>query len=291
MTPRFHPIGRDLLELRIPFSGIYVSVFLVNRQERAIIDSGFNARDVDAILVPALAELGLAPADIGWLLCTHTHGDHIGGHARLHALGVQKCAVWTASQDKMRDPLKYNRLIRAAFPEHSAPPAPVLDGVEPDRLLQDGDCVCGLRMLPTPGHDTDCVSWLDPATGTLLTGDSLQGNGTATQGCALYMDLPAYEASLRRLLREPISRIVMGHPFFPWCQEASETEPAGAHPPTAIADCLRLIEAYDTFLAAQPADDLARLATALIRHMGGNVPDKLFLAMFTAREHLRRLGR
>jgi hydroxyacylglutathione hydrolase len=280
-APVFEPLGDDLYLLRIPFAGIWTGCLLSRKKQPLLIDSGADAAGVDRYIVPALRTLGLAVADLEFLLATHTHADHIGGHARLRELGVRRIGVFEQGADKLREPLKYNKLIRASFPEHSAPPAAKLDGVEPDFLFRDGDAIAGLTVLATPGHDSDSVSFFDPAGGTLFTGDSVQGNGTVTLGCALYMDLPAYEASLRRLLTLPLQRVVTGHPFLPW---NSETVPGKQ----ALTDSLSLLAKYDALISLQPSMALAERAAALIRALNDPMPTHLFLAMYTLREHLRR---
>lgn len=52
--------------------------------EAILIDTGLGAQGADGggALVPALAELGLAPGDITRVVITHLHGDHIGGVIR-----------------------------------------------------------------------------------------------------------------------------------------------------------------------------------------------------------------
>jgi len=279
--PEFEEIAENLFLLKIPFAGIWTGVYLSRHGQNILIDSGLNAEGADSVILPALQKVGLGIPDIDLLLCTHTHGDHIGGHARLKQLGVRKIGVYAAGAEKLRNPLKYSKQIRAAFPEHSASPPAVLDGAEPDLILNDGDEIDGLRLIATPGHDSDCVCFLDTGTETLLTGDSIQGNGTDTQGCALYMNLPAYESSLKKLQLLPIQRVVTGHPYHPWVSERIEGK-------KAIKDCLELLKIYDTFLNAETDRDPASLAVRLIRHVNGRVPGKLFLAMYTVREHLRK---
>lgn len=67
-----------------------------------------------------------------------------------------KVACFADSLDRMRDPLTYSKAIRAAFPEYSPAAPAVLDGMEPDLLLKDGDrlgrCAFCIRraMIRTP---------------------------------------------------------------------------------------------------------------------------------------------
>lgn len=282
--PRFESLGGGLSLLKIPFAGIWTGAVLSRQEgETILIDSGADAAGVDQYIVPALRAEGLEPADIDRLISTHTHGDHIGGHARLRELGVPCIGVLACGAEKLRDPLKYNKLIRAAFPRNSAPAAKKLDGAEPDFLFRDGDEIGGLTVVETPGHDNDCVSFFSHADGTLVTGDSVQGNGTATLGCALYMDLAAYESSLRRLRELPVARVVTGHPFLPWGSETVKGK-------KSLTDSLAFLAEYDTLLSRQPAMPLAERAAALIQALHGPMPEYLFLGMYTVREHLRKLG-
>ena len=153
-------LGSDTLLIKIPFAGIWTGVCFLRRQGKNIlIDSGNSAENVDRVIVPALAESGISPADIDYLLATHTHGDHIGGHARLKELGVKQTVISSKGKDKLQNPLKYNIAIRSVFPEHSAPPSAGLRGIEPDMILEDKESVAGIEMISTPGHDSDAVSF------------------------------------------------------------------------------------------------------------------------------------
>lgn len=277
-------IADGIYLIKIPFDGIWTGCVLIRKPGcNMLIDSGANAAGVDDVIVPALGELGMSPADIHILTSTHTHGDHVGGHARLRELGVRQIAVIRSGLDKLRDPLKYNKAIRAVFPEYSAPPAVRLDGVEPDIVLDDQSDISGVEIHAFAGHDSDTVVFFDRASGTLISGDSIQGNGTATLGCALYMDLASYSASLEKILTLPIVQVVTGHPFFPW-------NTAVVPGKTAIVDSIALVQEYDRILNGMTDRPLPQLAEELIHAVGGSVPRYLFLAMYTVREHLRRNG-
>lgn len=287
----FEKVGPGIYLLRVPFSSAWSGVYLVRRGERAyLLDSAASAEGVDNCLVPALAELGLTPSTVTALLHTHTHGDHVGGHYRLRELGLRRCVSYAGSVAKLRDPLRYNKLIRAAFPAHSSPPAAVLLGIEADVVMQDGESLDGLRLLHCPGHDSDSVCYLDEAGGTLLTGDSLQGNGTKLQGCALYMDLPGYVRSIERLQNEKIERVVMGHPYLPWEEPVVE---GVAQVRAFLADNLAIVAENGRRIAAwygEGVRDLPELARRLITSRGNRLPEFLFLTMYTVREHLRAMG-
>lgn len=102
----------------------------------------------DGHLERLTAEIG----DVGLVLLTHHHFDH----AEVAAEFARRkgCAVRAVSGDLCVD----------------APP--LVDGED---LSVDG---LSLRVLTTPGHTADSVSFVLPAEGALLTGDMVLGRGT-----------------------------------------------------------------------------------------------------------------
>lgn len=287
MAEHFEWIDGETALLKTPFCGSWSGVVLIRRKsgERILIDSGASADAVDGCLIPALKEEGITLDDLTVLLCTHTHGDHVGGHFRLRELRPDlPIGVYESGADKLRDPLKYNKQIRAPFPQYSPPPSAGLRGVEPNFLCHDGEIVHGLKILSTPGHDSDCICLLDTAGGTLIAGDSIQGNGTELQGCGLCMDLPGYRRALRRLLSEPVRTVVCGHAYLPWKEAVLKGEKARK----MIEEALELTEKYGIIIREalnRGITDPAEEAVYLIRALGGTMPPYLFMALFTVREY------
>ena len=109
--------------LRVPHGGTTTGVILLDGEKKYLIDAAGTSNEVDTYILPALSELSLSLSDIECLLCTHTHGDHIGGFYRLRQLGVKRIAAYTRSVPKIKDPLTYNIEIRKAFPKNSPPPS------------------------------------------------------------------------------------------------------------------------------------------------------------------------
>ncbi len=287
--PAFEHMAQGIDRLKVPFGGCWTGIVLVRSGGMNIlVDSGAVAQDVDGVLVPALRELGIELSGIDVVALTHTHGDHVGGCARIRALHPRvRFAVYEGALDQMRDPLKYNRRIRSVFPEDSAPPAKVLEGCEPDILVPDGGKMGPLTLLHTPGHDQDACCWLEESTGTLMTGDSLQLDGTVVQGCALIMYLPEYERSLDRLCALPVENILAGHEYLPLGDSAIGRGASRAY----LEACRRCVERDTAFvrsLLANGTDDVKTVARALIREVGGREPEYLFLPMYTAREFIRK---
>ncbi len=283
----FEEIVSGIKLLKTPFCGSWSGVVLIKGEENILIDSGATREVVDECVVPALKAEGLLPNDISYLLCSHSHGDHVGGHKRFQEISSAKIAALSDAVDKLRDPLKYNKLIRAPFPEYSPPPSASLQGIEPDFTVDESDLIAGrLRLIRTPGHDTDCVCWFDEKTGTLMSGDSLQANGTTLQGVGFYTDLNIYRNSLRRLQELAPTNIIAGHDYLP-CGEVS----IGSEESKWYLDtCYSLTETYHILIKdfkAQGITEIPDLARMLIRHIGGRMPSFIFLPMFTVSAHLK----
>ena len=289
MQTHFERVADSVYLLRVPHGGTTTGVILLRGEENYLIDAAGNAEEVEEYVVPALAELSLTPSDIACLVCTHTHADHIGGFARLRALGVRSIAAYEKSVPKILDPLTYNVEIRKAFPENSPPPSAGLTPTTVDTVLEDGDTVGNrLVLVATPGHDDDAVCIYDRATETLICGDSVQHNGTLVQGCALYMYLDGYRASMQKLRALAAKTVVLGHPFLPHGDVICGREAVDAF----FADALDTVDAYGAFVRAvweSGERDLCTIATKLVEHIGGVIPTHMFLPMYTVREHIREL--
>ncbi len=283
----FTEICRGVYLLREPFGGTTTGVILLRGEKNYLIDAGGSAALVDSVIVPALDALSLRPSDIDCLLCTHTHGDHIGGFARLRELGAPQIAVYEKSAPKLSDPLHYNIEIRKAFPKYSPPPSSGLTGVQPDRILRDGEVLDGrVRLVATPGHDDDAICILDAETSTLICGDSVQHNGTLVQGCGAYMYLNEYRVSMQKLLGLGAQNAVLGHPFLPY----GDVIRGHAAVQSFLEDALRYTYRYRDFVCGQyeaGERDLAAIAERLVLFVGGVMPEYLFLPLYTVREHLR----
>ena len=287
--PSFEAILPGTYLLKVPFGPVWTGIALVRGEKNILIDS--SHLEPETYLLPALDELGMKIDDIDWLLNTHVHGDHIGGHHALVTRYGLKTATLASAADALRDPVKVAIRVRTRFPRNSPPPQSYLKGVEPDRLLDEGELLEGrFRALATPGHDDDCLVWIDTMTGTAFTGDSIQANGTICQGVAFYRDLAAYRQTLAKLSVEPLNNIVCGHDY-----DGIGGVVTGRG---AVADALRFcaerVKVYGVRIAAYVKegvpveDEPVSLAERLIHDEGCGMPEKLFLALHTVSEHLKQ---
>lgn len=116
----------------------------------------------------------VAEHDVGHVVVTHTHPDHVGAVAEY--ADALDATTWA----------RYGRTERF---ERAT-------GVAPDRTYRGGDDVAGLRVLDTPGHAVDHVAF--HADDAVLSGDLAVATGSVVvahpEG-----DLRAYLTALRRL--------------------------------------------------------------------------------------------
>lgn len=285
----FQQLQSGIYLLKVPFSGLWTGVVLVTGEENCLIDSSATDQDVDAYILPALKKLGMDLSHIHWLLNTHSHGDHIGGHARLTKLSNLKVAAHVSSAPKVEDPVPYAIETRTKFPSHSPAPQSYLKGVNVDRVMEDGEIIAGrLQVIHTPGHDDDCVCWFDIPTGTLITGDSLQGNGTPAQGVGFYKNLESYLSSLRKLQAMPIENIICGHEY----DEIGWYISGKGAVDTALRQCEESTRRYQAFIEEKYQSgitDPVEIALELIRTHGCAMPERLFLALYTVTQHLEAI--
>ena len=134
-----------------------------------LVDPGPDDPGHMAALVRAAADLDTR---IALILLTHGHADHSAGARSLHDL--------TGAP------------VRALDPAHRLGSEGLAGG---DALSVGG---LELSVVATPGHTTDSLTFLLPADGALLTGDTVLGRGSAV---IAHPDghLGAYLESLRRL--------------------------------------------------------------------------------------------
>ena len=287
---RFERVCGDVYALRVPFGSVWTAIVLVgDKYGYVLIDSANCADRVDDTLIPALAEMGLSLSDAAYLLCTHTHGDHVGGHKRIKELNPDIKVLCTEEQlPKLRDPLKYSKLIRSVFPEHS-PEAPAsLCGTEPNGIICDGETVNGrLQLVKTPGHDTDTVCFYDTVTKTVICGDSLQANGTVSQGIGLYMELTPYSESIERISALNAENLLLGHSYDP----IGDIAISGSEVVKCLDVCRDAVKTYDRIVREcnEKGMDAVETAKELTRKVNAYLPDFLFLPLYTVTAHIREI--
>ena len=158
---------------------------------------------------------------------THCHCDHIGGNSGLQSAFGAMIAAHRDDVAWIEDrALQFTALFGPfSAVEDLAMPRNVFDQLagqdtRVDQVLLDGDRIrlgnFEFQVIHTPGHTPGSIALYEGSLGILLTGDSVQGGGTAETGVPLIADLPAYQSSLQRLDALDISWLVAAHPFKPY---------------------------------------------------------------------------
>jgi glyoxylase-like metal-dependent hydrolase (beta-lactamase superfamily II) len=134
----------------------FVSAYVIDRGDGlVVIDTGGSgsAPAIEAVL----GEYGKSWTDVGYVIATHRHGDHVGSWNPVID-AASAAAIFAGGLD-----------------------IPSIASGRPISALADGDMVNGLATIATPGHTQGHISMLDPVLG-LFSGDALNGSGGGVIG-------------------------------------------------------------------------------------------------------------
>jgi len=137
------------------------NTYLIDGPTRILIDPG-HAGLSDHVLT-GLAELGLSREDIGLIICTHAHPDHIEGIKQFkdtEALVAIHEEEW--------------KLVKSMEPFLNMSLKMDINAFAPDMFLSQGDLkVNGLEftVIHTPGHSPGSISLFWPEKKALFSGD------------------------------------------------------------------------------------------------------------------------
>ena len=110
--------------------------------------------DHDRAIGHALAEIGLAPADIDTVVMTHLHFDHSGGTTRATAAGgvepVFGRARHVVQRREWEDATHPHERNRASYLQENILPLEAAGLVE--LVNGEAEIAPGVRVIPTPGH-------------------------------------------------------------------------------------------------------------------------------------------
>ncbi len=148
----------------------FVNAYLVRE------DDGFTVVDtmIFASAKRIVREAERLGAPIVRIVLTHAHGDHIGSLDDLAGMVsgaeviISEREMRLLSKDKSMDPGEAQSKLRGSYPGAKT---------GPNRVVNAGDRIGSLEVLPTPGHTPGHISLLDTRDRTLICGDAFSTLG------------------------------------------------------------------------------------------------------------------
>jgi glyoxylase-like metal-dependent hydrolase (beta-lactamase superfamily II) len=193
---------------------IAFSCYLVRENDGLTLVDTNLAGSATAILQAARA-IGLP---ITRVVLTHAHGDHAGS---LDEVVGQLPGAEVAFTERTAEFLQGQLTLREDEPQEKLRGSFVKCTTQPTRLLNSGDLVASLRVVATPGHTPDHISFFDERDGTLIAGDAFQTQaGMAVAGVMRWLfpfpalatwRLPTALESARALRDLKPARLAVGH--------------------------------------------------------------------------------
>lgn len=172
----FVEVFSGISRLKIPFDNIYTSVFLIKA------DCGLTL--VDCATTKIDVDEYIVPA--------------------LFALGFKLCDISKV-------------IITHNHSDHSGGLKRLLE-LYPNLTVVNtiSDVGDDILIYPMPGHTTDFLGVLDQRTGTLISGDGLQGAGVDKYRCSLATN-SGYLETLEKIKQdERVKNILFSHAYEPW---------------------------------------------------------------------------
>jgi glyoxylase-like metal-dependent hydrolase (beta-lactamase superfamily II) len=282
---------------------------LLGDQRAVLLDTGC-APDPERFVFPYLKTIGLSPHSIDLVINTHPDLDHSGGnHAMKTANPRVLLSCGDADRGLIEDPqVMWNRRYNAFAERHGLQyddttrawifemlgAAQKVDftwaGGETLRLGEDWL----VEILHTPGHSAGHLSVFDPRSGTLLSGDAVQGSvyldifGIPAL-CPTYLNVDTYLFTIRYLESLRLKQLATCH----WpLMNGSDINSflAESRRFTILAETLVLEELHTREAGAT----LAQLISAIGAKLGSwprSVDPELMYALAGTMQRLRALGK
>ncbi len=290
------PIAAGIYPLTEPLDGRSLTVILVvSPRGVVLVDTGL-AQTPERLVLPALTALGLAPADVRFVVITHSDIDHSGGLGVMLAaapaatsIAHQLDVAWIEDVELLID-----ERYRGLRHEHEIDQGPefvcwarasdsrgvVHLGVSGGETLRLGQGQT-LELVHVPGHSRGHLAVVDHATRTGLIGDAvfgavtplLDGSGAFAPG---YYDVDAYRHTIARLQELKLERIVGSH--YPLL----EGDAVVAFLAASAAFCTRLDEAVFETLDTAAAPMTTRAVIAAVAPFVRAWPEEADLSLCAA---------
>ncbi len=223
------------IELPLPIPALkVVNVYLVDGEDRSLIDAGIHTAEAEAALRAGLAKHGVRMEDLARTFVTHLHPDHFGLAGTLERAGSSIVMHRPEAERARATWAKDGHLIDAThawFDLHGMAREAIegmrdawiemrsqVDDVERIAVVDDGGTFDlggrNARVVWTPGHTDFHAVLFDEDTGTLFAGDHVLPKITSNIGLYSFSrddPLGDYLSSLRRVRELPVRRVLPAH--------------------------------------------------------------------------------
>lgn len=212
-----------------------VNVFLVKHDPPILVDTGLNTEESYGILSEGLAEHGLKVSDLGSVIVTHGHRDHLGllgrllretnadsyGHPLVRTLGreidkhpQERKEFFLGILDEFGVPLEIKEEANSLYEKFRAFSEPFDLG----HVLEDGEKGLGYTAYHVPGHSPSDTLLVQAELGFSFVGDHILPNTNPNPllqrpeaGQARPKSLLLYQRSLARSRELDLGICLPGH--------------------------------------------------------------------------------
>lgn len=136
-----------------------------------VVDTGHVADT--AVTLDTLAAVGVKPADVGLIVNTHCHWDHLGGNRAIQQLSGAKIAAGQHTAEIIAANDREAMWLDYFGAEIDPPPVDVVLRPGSDVVLGDQKFI----VLAVPGHAPDAIALFNPKHRLLIGGDVLLAGG------------------------------------------------------------------------------------------------------------------
>ncbi len=190
---RLRDLGIELIPLPTPFPVGPVNVFLLKGDPPVLVDTGLKSEESQRLLESRLAEHGIAFPDLGRIIVTHGHRDHMGllGELQRNSRAKTYSHPHVARQGEAdpdsgvsRKQFYVDILFEFGVPDEITGQANSLydrfrmlaESFVVDEIVEDGGRALGYDIHFVPGHSPSDTLFVDTQRGFSIVGDHILTN-------------------------------------------------------------------------------------------------------------------
>ncbi|NOZ24311.1 MAG: MBL fold metallo-hydrolase [Planctomycetes bacterium] len=289
-------IADDIYLIEQPLGETFTGITVFLGEEIALVDTGLPTAAKEEIF-PLLRELGREVKDIGLVVNTHCHEDHIGSNREIQETCGARIAAHRYDVPWIEDVEQQRKDLWSLFPEQHpvdiSEDKSCLNSVVNIALTDGQRIALGERVFEVihcPGHSPGSLCLYDENDSLLLTGDSIQGQGSVDAGMAMVLDLDGYAASVKKLASRPVRCLIMDHPYRPFTDRAvlNEEQAMDLLGESARAIVRYMLTVFELLKTAPEGLMIEEVRDFLTREFGEG--QSTIQAMFTTAVILRRIS-